>query len=262
METQNDTFKVQLVSDEYKIVQKSDKILVIEQKEKAHKQKEIYETTLFTSFFFPLTITLITFSLARLYYRKREKIERKKIRADIVKLEGEKVKIDQEIIQIKRTFQPYVLATLQKTQETILNDKINALREIAKFRTNFFTYSEINISDENIDENSNDNIEEYYEYMLNIYNYKLFENFEKIVLLNGYLFPNDIINRLNSILNDIGHLVSIIDTNFNNKKEIINDQILLKSLSSKFDEVIEDIRKDLHLDDSFIHDFIENNKVL
>lgn len=244
MEMPKDTFKVQLLSDEYKIKQTSDRIIVIEQKEKEPKQKEFFETTLFISFLYPLLITLIVFFIMRFITRKKDKSERKLI--------------NEEINQIKRDFQPYVLAALQKTQETILNDKINTLRKIIKFKSDLLDVRQSYYDGQP----SIEGVDEYYDILYNIIKDSDFNNFKKIVVKNGYLFPNNIKVNLNSISNDLGSIISIQDREFSkDNPDTPNDAFeIIKKIDDKFDMVIEEIRKDLHLDNTFIHDFIEKYK--
>ena len=260
MKTLNDTFQIQLVSDEYKINQKSGINIIIEQKEKTLKPKEFYESDIFISSILSLLISICIILIPKLIYRSREIAERKKIQADIVKLEGKKLKIDQEILQLRRTFQPNVLAALQKTQENILQDKINTLREIIKFKTEFYNVPNAYFEGIGVIED----ITKYYQCVYSGFYSDEYINIRNIVLLNGYIFPESIKAKLIDILNDLSNLLDIQ----NRESSLRNNDMptdafkILENLSLKFEIVIEKIRKDLHLDNTFIHDFVEKYKVI
>lgn len=248
MEIPKDTFKFQIVSDAFKINQNFDQkigqVIIIENKDKSIKEKKINENPILISFIYPLLITLIAFFVTRYTTRKRIKAERELI--------------NEKINQIKRDFQPYVLATLQKTQETILKAKLNTLREIVKFKTDFFNVSNVYIDGIGVI----DDMSDYYQNVYCVFFNDEYLNIRNLVLLNGYLFPNNIKEELKKILNDLSNILDIQNREYSKQNSDLPDDALeiLKNLSSKFDNVIEDIRKDLHLDDSFIHDFIEKYK--
>jgi len=260
MKTKVDTVNVQLDSNDYRISQKNDKIIVIEQKDKPDKPKAFYESSIFVILIVPIIIIIINHIFIRLWFRKKEKKESVKLQNEIDKLVIEKDKINQDIIQLKSSFQPIVLSSLQKIQENILKDKIKVLQDIVVYRTNLF-YLEQNyyqgqeiIGDEH----------EYYDL--------LYQGFSRIdltkigdtITLNGYLFPDMIKNKLDEILFDLRQIINIQNREYSmeNSNMPFDAYEIFKRTHNSFFEVVELIRKDLHLDENFIHDFINRYKVI
>ncbi|WP_416441752.1 hypothetical protein ACH3O9_14735 [Leeuwenhoekiella sp. A16] len=248
-----DTTKIQLISDDYKVLKKNDNIIVIEQKDKSENSKSFYETPLFLSLFFPIVISLCGFFIARWWFRLKEKKENEK-------LEVEVEKIREDIRVLKKSFQPIVLSTIQLTQEKLINDKILALKELASFRYKFFAMEQDYIQGQPF-------IEDTFEYHQSVYgkvNETLLNDLKEIVLKKGFLFPKGIKDNMNLLIYELSDIYEIQKREYSSQiQEMPNEVIkILERLSEKLNIVIDDIRTDLHIDNSFIHDFIEKYKDL
>lgn len=225
----------------------------IEQTDKKNIEKSFYECDIFISIFIPLIVTILTFLAQRWWFRKKERNENKKLELDIAKA-------TEDIITLKKSFQPIVLSTIQLTQQTLVNDKIEALKELAAFRYNLF----------NLDQDFVDGIpliDDIYDYYQNIYqnlSESTIKEITTITLKKGYIFPNNINKNLNLIIYDIKEIYDISKKEMSKQSmEMPNDvKLKLDELSDKLNSVIDDIRLDLHIDNNYIHQFIEKYKNL
>ena len=253
MTQKKDTTKIQLISDDYKVLKKNENIIVIEQKDKSESPENFYETPLFLSLFFPIVISLFSFLIARWWFRVKEKKENEK-------LEMEVEKIREDIKILKKSFQPIVLSTIQLTQEKLLDDKINALKELATFRYDFFSMEQIYMQGQPF-------IEDRFEYHQSVYakvNKTILDDLKEIVFKKGYLFPKGIKDNMKLLIYELTSIYEIQKREYSNQKQEMPNEVIqiLDKLSEKLNEVIDDIRNDLHIDNSFIHDFIEKYKDL
>lgn len=246
-----DTIKVLLISNEYKVHKNNDNIIVIEQKNKNEKTKEFYETSLFGSFFIPLILLLISFLIARWWFRKKEKKENEKLEAEIEK-------IREDINTLQNSFQPIVLSTIQLTQEKLVEDKISALKEIVNFRYKLFSIDQDYKEGEPLIEDTN----EYHQSVYGNISNSVLNEIKETVLMKGYLFPKNIKDNMNLLIYELREICNIQKREYSIQEQKMPDKVIsiLNRLSEKFNVVIDDIRKDLHIDDSFIHDFIEKYK--
>lgn len=199
----------------------------------------------------PIVVAFFTVIIARMVDRKKRKKE-----LDQLTIQVEKTKI--EISQIKASFQPLVLATIQKTQEALLQDKIQALKEIASFRAKVFTLS--NTYYEGMAMN-----EDQYDFYSDIFwrfgDLDILE-FQKIVSEKGYLFPESIKIILNVSLGVISDIVDL-----NKYQASLQDQSMhakapsqIDQLNTLIEQIINEIRIDLHIDSTFIKEFIDKYK--
>jgi|25_taG_2_1085351.scaffolds.fasta_scaffold19587_1 hypothetical protein len=253
MTQKKDTTKIQLISDNYKVLKKNENIIVIEQKDKSESSKNFYEKPLFLSLFFPIAISLCSFFIARWWFRVKEKKENEK-------LEVEVEKIREDIKILKKSFQPIVLSTIQLTQEKLLNDKIDALKELATFRYEFFSIEQFYMQGQPF-------IEDTFEYHQSVYgkvNDIMLKNLKEIVFKKGYLFPKGIKDNMNLLIYELSEVYNIQKREYSSQKQEMPEEVIkiLDRLSEKLNIVIDDIRTDLHIDNSFIHDFIEKYKDL
>lgn len=203
------------------------------------------------SFVFPVLVTVITFFFTRLLTRKKEKTELSKIETDI-----EKNKV--EISHIRTSFQPLVISSLQAVQNEIFKDKLNSLKELSKSKSDFFNVEQIYHEGEAF-------IGDTHEYAQNVYwNFTVYpvEKIKKNLLENGSLFPDSIRSEYQKLLKLIYKVYDIQKRENSNENQDMPTgvEVLLMQIAKEFDHLIDMIRKDLHLDNTFIHEFIAEHQ--
>ena len=248
MSKENDTIKVELISNEYSVQKTTDNIIVIEQKSKKEIEPSFIESPIALSFIVPLILLLISFFLARTWFQKKEKKEQEKLDSEVSKL-------NEEIKQIKSSFQPIVLSTIQATQDKLLQDKIDALKEVVKLRNKLYSVEQFYINGEPF-------IEEEFTYFQSIYlnvSSSLVKELEGIVAEKGYYFPNIIIETLNLILFELNQIYDIQKREFSKQIQEMPDdaEIKVKQLAGNFKNVIDLIRENLKINNDFVDKFIE-----
>lgn len=201
---------------------------------------------IFKSVVFPLLVAIGTIIVTNLLSRKKRKAEVKKLNS--------------EIEVIKQRFQPVAISTLIKTHELLIEDKINALREMLHFKE-ILMHVDVSYHDGRAD------IEDVDEYYVAIYE-KIGDNEETtiktIIGKYGYLFRDKIVEKLNRLSSDLSRIHHLQKEEFSMRNRDMPDEAgrLVSSLSNRFSDIIELIREDLHINDDFIHEFISNYKSL
>lgn len=199
----------------------------------------------------PIVIAFGTIIITRLFDRNKRKKELKQLTVQIEKTEN-------EINQIKASFQPLVLATLQKIHETLLQDKIDALKKIAGFRARIFSLS-------NTYYEGHAMLDESYDFYSQIFwsigELEILE-FQKILSEKGYIFPNTIIDNLSEIYKVLKSIEddSKLQESMKDQSMPIDSMSKIDNLNELLETTIKEIRTDLHIDNSYIHDFIEKYK--
>ena len=200
----------------------------------------IFDNTVVTSFVFPILITVITFLIARFVTRKKDKKDLEKVEA--------------EIEQIKTSFQPIVLNSLQNVQNEIFKDKTNSLKGLIKSKSELFNVEQIYHEGYAI-------IADTYDYYQDVYlNFRKtsLSEVKKNSLDNASLFPNEIRNEFQKLMTQLFEIGDIQDREFSTQNQSMPTDVdkKLEIISNSFDNLIDLIRNDLHLDNTFIHDFI------
>jgi hypothetical protein len=249
----SDTIKVEIVTDEFLISEKKDNVIVIEQKDKAKDEKSFTETPLFTTLIVPIIVLIVGFILNRIWFWHKEKKDGKKVDIEIDKMKA-------ETTQIKKSFQPIVLTTLMQSQEYYRGDKVKALKEIVNYKTDLFYVEQYYDNGELVTDSM-------FEYHSDIYRrispHKVKE-ISAVVNNYGYLFPDIIINKLKDLQSDISNLNNIWsrEASVQNQEMPDDAELIMNKLSEKFEKVIGLIRNDLHVDNGFINEFIQEYKDL
>lgn len=218
---------------------------VIQSKKEKHS---ILDSPTFTTFLFPLLVALITTLFLRLMTRKSDK-------AKLSKIENENEKNQEEISKIKSSYQPIVLSSLQNIQNQLFQDKANSLKELVKSKSDIFNVEEIY-------HEGDAKIENTYNYYQNVYldlSNIILENIKKNSLDNSSLFPSNIREKFQNLVGLLYEVYDIQKREFSMKEESMPNEVegKLAIISKSFDELIDLIRNDLHLDNTFIHDFIK-----
>lgn len=152
-----------------------------------------------------------------------------------------------------------MLNTLVKIQDSLLEKKIMALNELVEFNEEFHNVKQMYYQGETF-------IEELYDYYSCIYqkfNEDDYNKFKKILLF-GNIFSSKIKEKFNLINCDLYNIIDIKNKEYSLEKEDMpkNANKLIKTVNERIIEVIDLIREDLHLNNSYIHDFIEKYKQL
>jgi hypothetical protein len=247
-ELSKDTINVINYKDSTAKTGKASQIIVIQEK-KTEPVKQWYENPLVASLLIPIIITSLTFWVTKWANRKKEKADQEKVSGEIEKLKTENDKI-------RKSFQPIVVSSLQTIQNEVLKIKIDALKQLNEIKRDFFEYDGPPLSDDYTPDTN-----DYYEHVFFKFNTNRSEGFKKFLLQYSYVFPDVVIKRLKavgSLVEDLTITNSSMDSDHLNPD--LNDLNRVKELIEKTDEAIKALRSDLHLDNDFIHKFIEQNQ--
>lgn len=221
-------------------------ILIQENKKESPKSWE--ESPLIISFLIPILVASLV-----AWFTYRLNIKKNNIEID---------KLKEETENLKKTFQPIVIGTLQSIQDKIITSKIDALKLLVQIR-NRFTYHEQQFCEGDPITPDFDRYLELLFYNFSIENYNEYKEFHDDY---SYLFPDKVFEILEKLYKQL--------TSLNENKKSFNsmddadlepykkDKKDIEEIIDLFKEAILVIRKDCHLDTSFVHDFIEENKGL
>lgn len=209
------------------------------------------DNPILTYLIFPILITLITFFVVRYFSRKREKQE-------IEKINSETEKNKEEINQLRFSFQPIVISSLQTIQNNIFKDKIDSLKGIIKSKHELYNVNQIYHEGWGI-------IEDVYHYYQNVYlnfNDVSIENLKNNSLSNASLFPDAIRTEFQTLVSSIFEIREIQKKAFSIRNQEMPSGVKekLETITQLFNKLIDMIRQDLHLNNTFIHDFIAKHQ--
>jgi hypothetical protein len=238
------------------IINNAKTVFLVQEKLKDPVAKE----TDWTSLFFPLIIALV---VARFSYY----INKRKTDSEIEKLKGETKKTDAEIQKLiteneklKKSFQPIVIATLQSIQDKVIPSKIDALKLLVQLKNELMHYEQQYCEGDPIVPD----LDEFLRLMFFNFEPAKYYRFKEFHDNYSYLFPDNVFEILKKL--------KIKISAFNESKKSFDsvcdytdepsgvDKKKFLEISDLYDEAVLAIRKDCHLDTSFIHDFIEQNK--
>jgi hypothetical protein len=228
------------------IVGKGNEHIILIQGKKKESVKDWKESPLIVSFLIPILVASFVAWFAHKLNAKKNKLEIDKLK--------------EETSNLKKTFQPIVIGTLQSIQDKIITSKIEALKLLVQIRTNFTHHEQQYCEGYPI-------VPDYHCYLnLLFYNFSSIEYHEFSKFHHGYsyLFPDKVFNILRDLYGKLYDLNeakksynSIGDPDLDASQKDRKD---IEDIIDFFNEAIQAIRKDCHLDTSFIHDFIEENK--
>ena len=192
----------------------------------------------------PIFVAAITAFLVNFFNRKQRKAELEKLNS--------------EIGVLKHRFQPVVIETLIKTHELLIEDKINALRELLDFKEKLL---KVDVSYQNGRANVED-FDEYYDVIYEKIGDSEIAIINSIIVKYGYLFRDDILEAMHKLSNDLSRIYHIQKERFSMSDRVMPEEALglVSLLSNRFNNTIEAIREDLHINDDFIHKFINSYK--
>lgn len=225
------------------------KTVVIIQKEK--NDETFFESSVFTTLIVPILVLTFSIIFTKYSNKKREKKETKKI-------DSETRKIDEEIKNLKSSFQPLVLSTIQKTQDFLLHEKIEVLKNLVEFRNSLLDVTQSYHEGQGFI----GDVSEYYNHIYMNISKHIINKFETSICSKRYFFTDIIINDITSIsslLNTIHEEKERLESiNPMNSYEAPNNfDKTLKKLEGLISLLLENIRTDLHLNNTFAQDFLK-----
>lgn len=253
-----DTIKV---IDTTAIIKNANTVILLHDKAKELDSKE---PDLITSIMIPiLTAAIIAFIGGYISYRfnkKKTDAEIKKIKGDSNKTVIEIQKLITENEKLKKSFQPIVIATLQATQEKVISLKIEAIKKLIDLKSEFIYYEQQLCEGDPV----SPNLEEFLKLVFFNFDANKFKNYTLFHNTYSYLFPDFIFNDLKKLNYQLRQLnenkKSFMSYYDGDDEPLKTDKDSIVLITKLYDSIILAIRKDCHLDTSFIHDFIDQNK--
>lgn len=244
---EKDTTLYKLSSNPKLINQQSKDSLTIEIVESKSEDSNIFNNSVFIDFIFPFLASLFILIVVRYFNRKKENEK-------LEKLKSETKKNKEEIKQMRISFQPIVISSLQTIQNNIFKDKIDSLKGIIKSKHELYNVNQIYHEGWGI-------IEDVYHYYQNVYlnfNDESIENLKNNSLSNASLFPDAIRTEFQNLVSKIFEIREIQKKAFSTQNQDMPSGVVekLEIITMLFDELIDMIRQDLHLNNTFVHDFI------
>jgi hypothetical protein len=209
----------------------------------------------------PILITLSGAVISYLFNRSKTKAEINKMIVEADKTEVEINKLREETRNLKRTFQPVVISTLQSVQDKVLDDKIFALRRINALYSKFIEYPQQYDEGDPVTPSK----ERQLDLLFRSFDQALYQEFKEFHNQYSYVFSDTAFNNLKHLYESLGEL-SEINISWHHEDDGLivpnnNDIKLIKRIIEQFAVTQTSIRKDCYLDSEFIHEFLSENKI-
>lgn len=232
-------------------------VILVQEKDKGLATKE---PDWIVSIVFPTIIALVVASISYLLNKRKTDAEIIKLKGDSEKTDAEIQKMKTENEKLKKSFQPIVISTLQSIQDKIVPSKIDALKTLVQIRNEFTEHEQQYCEGDPI----TPDYDEYLNLLFYNFSYSNYENYSKFHDNYSYLFPDNVFLVLKNLMSEIAKM-NETKKSFNSMGDpeleaSKRDRDEIEKMIKFFEEAILAIRKDCHLDTSFIHDFIEQNK--
>src|SRR5690554_113045 len=146
------------------------------------------ETDWVTTFLVPIIVVIVAAWLP--YFFKRNKIK-----SEVSKLNNDVDKIKAETEMIRKSFQPYVLNTLQETQKKVLSTKLSALKALVDLSREYYHYETQYYLGESIISDEHD----YYQTVYTNFGMRGHSSFQNFISKYEYIFPKQVINDFEPI---------------------------------------------------------------
>ena len=212
--------------------------------------KSATDTNLINTLFIPLIIgivsVVVSVLLSKFLRSKKEKIETEKI--------------NQEINNLKRNYQPFVFDALNRIGNELLPRKVKLLENLLRIKSEFFDFENSYYDGQQ----SVEDVSEYYQTIARNMSKSILDDFNKNINQEVCYFHSEIISKINNLssefyrLNDYDSLqFSLSDPNVHPEAE----KCVLK-ISELFKDSIKLIREDLLIDNRYIQNFLNHyNKI-
>lgn len=226
--------------------------VIIIQDKKTSKETGVFEEyPILGNLIVPLIITLSGIYLGYLFNKSKFNRE-----VELLKTQSKKNKAETE--KIKKSFQPVVVGTIQSVNDKLVETKIKALKELTQHKSEF-----TNIEQQYYE---GEPVFDYHEFLDSVfirYSYKQFEELKRYKDEFSYFFAEKTFERFTRLFNAMRSLYetrksfeSVDDGNLNHGSDNEVEKII-----KLYDEVFESLRGELHLDNTFIDDFIKSNQI-
>lgn len=199
-----------------------------------------------TTLYIPITLSLITILTTALITKF---ITNKQDKATTQKLEV-------EIQNLKKNYQPFVFDALNKIGNELLPRKIRLLDNLIKIKSQlFFFENEFLEGNPRVDEYSI-----YLETMSKNINKEIVTDFQDKVLKESYYFNSNIIDHITRLSSNIKKLKDYdsIQQSILSQDAHPESKQILKEINTLFLKTIELIRQDLQLDNLYIQNFLKH----
>jgi hypothetical protein len=237
-----DTSIVQFFDTSTVIKSSSDQIILIQDLKK-EPIKYWYENTWMTSLIIPILVAAIVAWLTNFINRKKNKLEIDKLK--------------EETSQIKESYKPIVIATIQSVQEKLIINKISGLKELLGLSAELFNNEQIYYEGEGLN-----TYDDYLNEIFIGFSSNYFKRFEDFITNYGYFYNVNtfkMLQKLNFEMSGLHNSVKAYDSKTDsNKVPSQLDREEIKNISKLFNSAINGIRSELHLENNFIQDYIES----
>lgn len=202
------------------------------------------DTNLMDNLFIPLIIGILSIVvsvlLSKFLRSKKEKIETEKI--------------NQEIDNLKKNYQPFVFDTLNRIGNELLPRKIKLLENLLRIKNEFFDFENPYYEGRR----SIDGTSEYYETIARNINKRILDDFKRNVNDEVYYFHSEIISKINDLRSEFETLKEYdsCQSSLSNPDIHVDAEGCVIKIINLFNVSIELIRQDLQIDNRYVQNFL------
>jgi hypothetical protein len=208
------------------------------------------DINLMNTLFFPSIIGIasivVSVVLSKFLKSKKEKTETEKI--------------NQEINNLKKNYQPFVFDTLNRIGNELLPRKVKLLENLLRIKSDFFDFENSYYEGQS----SVDDVCEYYQIIARNMNKSILDDFNRNVNQEVYYFHSEIIKKINSLSSEFYKLTEYESYQISLRNPDVHPDAenCVLQITELFKDSIELIRQDLQIDNRYIQNFLNHyNKI-
>lgn len=241
-------------------------IILVELKNDITKKETNYIESLLIPIFIVIVSTVLSVVLSKIIKTKKEREEINKLKLDIKNIEKRKddeekklkvevEKLNQEVINFKKSYQPFVFDNLNRIGNELLPRKVRLLENLIRIKNEFFDFENSYYNGQR----SIDDLSEYYARISRNINKSILSDFNKHVSQEVYYFNSEIISKINELSSELNTLYEydLHQTSLLNQNMHIDAESCIKTISELFKNSIHLIREDLQIDNQYIQKFLQ-----
>jgi|694.fasta_scaffold03634_16 hypothetical protein len=226
--------------DSTTVIKSGNEHIILIQDLKKEAVKDWYESPWIASLLIPILVAAAVAWVGNMMNKRKNNLEIEKLK--------------EETNQMKNSFQPIIVSTIQGVNDKLLETKIKALKQLTGIKSEFIDVEQQYFEGEPVFD-----YDEYLEQIFMKYSFLQFEKLKKFKDEYSYFLSKRTFEKFNILYSELEqfYLSRISFQSADDGETDPNMEEDTKSILANFEIVLLEMRNELHLDNTFIEDFIK-----